>query len=105
MVMLPKPEPRSKQKARAKREQAKARRACWIVVYEREHGRCQHCGKSLKHVEDPSATEFTVGIVHEVIHRSQGGSPTDPNNCQLCCRRCSDEQHGLRHGRGEHDRH
>ena len=32
---------------------------------------------------------------HEKVFRSQGGDPTDPNNCLMVCGRCSSREHGI----------
>ena len=93
--MLNKPEPHARVKARLKREHEKARRVCWLIVYAREQGRCQTCGKAVLSVEDLRVTEFTVGHVHEPRKRSQGADSTDPDQCVLLCRECHAEAHGL----------
>ena len=86
--MFPKPEPRRIEKARTRRDRQAARRACWLAVYDRAQGRCETCGKYVRRVTDPAATEFTVGNVHEPEKRSQGADPTDPKQCVLMCTSC-----------------
>jgi len=33
---------------------------------------------------------------HEIIKRSQGGNPLDPNNCLMLCGGCHNREHGIR---------
>ncbi len=98
--MYPKPEKHAKVKARRRRTYAQERASCVRAVWKRAGHRCEEC---FWWVEKPSETDqpLTVGHVHEVIPRSRGGSPTDPDNCRLlCARKCHPEAHGLRVGHG-----
>jgi len=92
---LPKPEPRAKVKARARRDKAAKRLACVEAVWKRDGYRCQRC---LAPVVPPSLglPQRCTGHVHEHLHRSQGGDPTDPDNCILLCGVCHMRAHGLR---------
>jgi len=92
---LPKPEPRAKAKARARRDKATKRQRCCEVVWLRDMAQCRTC---LALVEPPSwgFPPNRTGHVHEVIHCSQGGDPTDPANCILLCGVCHMRAHGLR---------
>lgn len=92
--MFPKPEPRRVEKARNRRDRQVARRACWLAVYERAQGRCEKCGRSVKRVDDPSATEWDVGHCHEPRKRSRGADPTNPADVMLLCRICHAFIHG-----------
>ena len=82
MIGYPKPEPRRRVVARARREQAAKRRACVLAVWERAKHRCERCGRLLKQA---SVWWFEVGHVHEIVPRSRGGDPTNPNACELLC--------------------
>ena len=93
--MFAKPEPRRRVKARTDRQKAKARKDCVSLVWARANNRCQDCGR---HVCKPRETDnpFDVGHVHEVIPRSRGGDPTDPEQCILACVKCHTRRHGQR---------
>lgn len=71
-------------KARRKRQEAARRKACLIQVYAREGMRCQRCGR---HVVEPFTNDqpLSWAQVHEKVPRSLGGSPYDPDNCELLC--------------------
>lgn len=79
-------ETRATEKAREKRQQAAARRVCRETVIAREHGRCQRCGVR---VED-GLPEWhrRRAEVNEIVPRSRGGDPTDPDGCELLCAGC-----------------
>jgi len=92
---IPKPEPQAKAKARARRDKAAKRRACVMAVWKRDEWACRTCHAD---VTPPiwAASPHSTGHVREVIHRSQGGDPTDPANCILLCGVCHMRAHGLR---------
>jgi 5-methylcytosine-specific restriction endonuclease McrA len=90
---LAKPEPRAKVKARADRAEAKARKACRLVVIEREGGQCAHCRAFVS--DDLPEWHRQRAHVHEVVPRSRGGSATDPYNCLLLCQECHGRAHGI----------
>ncbi len=87
MPNLQKPEHRAKVKARTVRQFAKLRKACVDAVWKRAEHQCEYCGYW---VWKPSETDqaFRVGHVHELIPRSQGGDPTNPDECKLACPPC-----------------
>ena len=90
MIGYPKPEPRRRVVARARREQAAKRRACVLAVWERAKWRCERCQRLLK---QSSHWWFEVGHVHEIVPRSRGGDPTDPEQCLLICPVCHRKEH------------
>jgi len=49
-------------------------------------GLCEGCG------EPPDWRGLSK---HEKIHRSQGGDPLDPDNCEMLCGKCHSKQHGI----------
>jgi len=55
-------------------------------LLERCHGLCEECHE---------LPDFRGLSKHEKIKRSQGGDPTDPNNCELICGKCHDLCHGI----------
>ncbi len=82
ITSIAKPEPRAREKARKKREDAAARRRCCDIVWRRANSRCEDCDVQVYR----SHTFFRkVGHVDELIPRSQGGDPHDPDNCRLRC--------------------
>jgi 5-methylcytosine-specific restriction endonuclease McrA len=85
--MYPKPEAHAKVKARQLRTYARDRQACVVAVWTRAQHRCEYCGRW---VEKPRETDdpFKAGHVHERIARSQGGDPTNPDDCVLSCHPC-----------------
>lgn len=93
--MLPKPEPRKREKARQKREKADARATCRSIVYHRDGGCCVECGRPLVLNLIDAPHEFAVAHIDEIKKRSQGGDPTDPNNCRTLCHKCHAQRHGL----------
>lgn len=50
-------------------------------------GRCEKC-------HNPA--DWRGLSKHEIKFRSQGGDPTDPDNCLLLCGRCHSVKHGVR---------
>jgi predicted restriction endonuclease len=75
MLMFPKPERRTKRIKRQEQERRVLRDACRRIVIARQHGRCYICG-------------YYLGSrlhVHEVVPRSLGGDPHDPENCAGLC--------------------
>ena len=91
----PKPEARKTVKARKRRTNQARRNACIDAVFARDRHCCQKCGVYVFHKREPGCTEFVCGHVHEIVSRSQGGSPFDPTNCILLCNSCHRRVHGL----------
>lgn len=85
-MLFPKPESRAKVKARGRRQIEKRRKACREFVYIRECMRCQRCRRQVS-IDVP---EWAPNRAHvnEMIPRSQGGDPCDPENCELLCQEC-----------------
>lgn len=82
--MIPKPEPRARGKARASRQKSMARAVLRLTVLRRDQYRCRVCGG---HVTVGS------GHVHELVFRSQGGSPHQAPNCVTLCPLCHGKVH------------
>jgi hypothetical protein len=80
---IPKPEPRATTKARRQRQQAKADRAVYAAVSERDGWQCRACGSAW-------ALER-----HHITYRSRGGA-TDANNVCCLCRPCHHDAHAGR---------
>jgi hypothetical protein len=77
-----------------------ARAQCVAAVWQRE--RIENCESVVAHCQHPgcgkliwplayAAGVFSVGHVHEVIPRSLGGDPHDPDNGVLVCPNCHDK--------------
>lgn len=96
MLRFPKPEPRKRARARETRGKADRRNACRAIVYARAGGCCQGCGRPL--VLDPRDAPHVFAIAHvdEIVMRSKGGDPLDPDNCVLRCAACHARRHGHR---------
>jgi hypothetical protein len=93
--MIPKPEPRRKVKARTARQQAAARAACVVAVWKRTDHCCEFCGRWVKRPREATSA-LEIGHVHELVPRSLGGDPTDPNGCVLVCAFCHEAIHAKR---------
>ena len=93
--MFAKPEARKRVKARSDRAKAAARQRCVAAVWKRAERFCEVCHVWLL---KPSETDnpLAIGHVHEIIPRSRGGDPTDPDNCILACPKCHAREHGQR---------
>lgn len=77
--------PISKKKAAEKRIEADLR----AKLLEEHGGKCMECGRA--------PTEFPFCLdKHEIVFRSHGGSPIDPTNCLMLCRKCHNKRHGVR---------
>ena len=91
------PKPTRQDRLRAERaadlEAREARDRCRRIVYTREDGRCQGCGRDLALYRDDSGRP--VGHVDEQPPRSRGGDPTDPDQCGLLCPACHQINHAL----------
>lgn len=91
---FPKPERvvRKAAKKKAERERTLTRKQACAIVWRREGGtddRDAHCQRCLILVSrDVSAWRDNRAQFNETIPRSKGGSPTDPRNIELLCRRC-----------------
>ena len=95
-LLFPKGPTRRQEKARRAVDDRAARDACVREVFRLYRSRCGRCAKPVKPKTDPSVTEFSIGHTHEIVLRSRGGDPNDPNNCELLCLRCHGVAHGLR---------
>jgi 5-methylcytosine-specific restriction endonuclease McrA len=88
--MLPNAQPRPERRSAVKKRQAKVRRLsraqCRDIVFRREHGKCQRCGRAVTY--DCWPWEPQRAHVNELVPRSKGGDPRDPDGCELCCREC-----------------
>jgi 5-methylcytosine-specific restriction endonuclease McrA len=77
-LRFPKPPTRREERTRRKSASRVEREMCRRIVLQRDHYRCRACalygGSSLD--------------VHEIVPRSRGGSPYDPENCIALCRLC-----------------
>ena len=67
-----------------KRMQLREEKELTSLLYEKQSGLCADCNRKLG----------WGSAKHEIIFRSQGGSPTEESNCVLLCLKC----HNLRHG-------
>lgn len=94
-VACPKPEKLATTRARKRRLQQSRRRNCRAVVFARDHGRCTQCHIRLVLTLAEAAHEFQVAHIHETVMRSQGGDPTNPDNCVTLCYRCHQRAHRL----------
>lgn len=84
-----KPEPYKRVKARKKRNAIKSRKACREFVYARERMICQRCHIPARHPDDCywEGDPF-MAQVNEIVPRSKGGDPLDPDNCELVHQMC-----------------
>jgi len=57
------------------------------VLLPRCKGLCEACGKR---------PDWRGLVKHELVHRSQGGDPLDPDNCQMRCGSCHSAVHGVK---------
>lgn len=80
---LQKPERRSRVEKRAKRKRKLSRAQCRAVVFLREKSRCQRCGREV--TDDCWPYLPQRAHVNEIVPKSHGGSPYDPDNCELLC--------------------
>lgn len=88
-VTNPKPEPWKRVKARRQRLKAAGRKTCREIVYARDGGRCVDCAKLLYlNPSDEGADWYNVANINEIIPRSLGGDPNDPDNCNTKCAGC-----------------
>jgi len=72
----------SNKRAQQNRKEAELK----IKLLDRCQGLCEECGKS------PTEFPFTLDK-HEIVFRSHGGDPLDPDNCLMLCRQCHDKKH------------
>lgn len=81
-----KPERRSKAKRCTKQKLRLSRRQCREIVYRRERWHCERCNREV--TLDCWPWEPQRAHVNERVPRSLGGSPYDPDNCELLCKNC-----------------
>jgi 5-methylcytosine-specific restriction endonuclease McrA len=87
--VLAKPEPYRRVKARKKRQAHGLRKACREAVYARERMICQRCGIKARHpAESFWEGDPFMAHVNEIVPRSKGGDPLDPDNCELVHQMC-----------------
>lgn len=72
----------SKKKAQQNRIEAELR----AKLLEEHSNLCQECG---------SQPDWRGLSKHELVFRSRGGSPIDPENCIMVCGRCHSKLHGI----------
>jgi len=72
----------SKKRAKVMYGERKLRRE----LLERSGGFCEICHE---------LPDFRGLMKHEKLHRSQGGDPTDKDNCLMLCGKCHSKQHGI----------
>lgn len=107
--MLTKPSAYARQKARyAKRQEraqikrredaakAKARRDVIATVWQRDGGTCRACQKPRLQRWGSYCNPALWGHVHEIVFRSLGGDPLNPNACVLVCGECHEAIHTTR---------
>lgn len=85
---LQKPERKAAGDKRGARQKFVARRQCRHIVYRRENMTCQRCGLKLKSPRECYPTDPQFPHVNEIVLRSKGGDPLDPDNCELLCGAC-----------------
>jgi 5-methylcytosine-specific restriction endonuclease McrA len=77
---------RKRKKKRAERTRRRTRAQVRAIVLRRERDRCQRCGIPVSYDVHPAADARAQ--VNEIVPKSQGGDPLDPDNCELTCRKC-----------------
>jgi 5-methylcytosine-specific restriction endonuclease McrA len=85
---IPKPEraARKAKKLEVKKAHRLTRKQVQQIVYRRERGRCQRCGLAVSY--DVHAWKDERAQCNDIVPRSKGGNPLDPDNQELTCRRC-----------------
>ena len=69
-----------------KQAQLKAEKELTARLLVKQSGLCADCKQALR----------WGSAKHEIKHRSQGGDPTDEENCVLLCLPCHGARHGLK---------
>lgn len=84
--MLAKPEPYKRVVARRRRRKVAARAKCRAIVFALAGGRCARCRNRVS----DSVPEWSPYRAHvnELVPRSKGGDPTNPDHCELLCQDC-----------------
>ena len=72
--------------SKKKRKQLLREKELTAILWEKQNGLCADCGRALRF----------GSAKHEIKFRSQGGDPTDENNCILLCLPCHSKRHGIR---------
>lgn len=82
----PQPKPKPKRRVIHRGRTGLTRAQCCAVVFTRAGGRCQRCGR----IVSTTAWEGDVRRAHvnEMVPRSRGGDPTNPDHCELLCQGC-----------------
>jgi 5-methylcytosine-specific restriction endonuclease McrA len=84
--ILAKPQRHSAVKRKAKAVRRLSRAQCVRKVYMRERMHCQRCRFALSLECYPPDPRYPH--VNEMVPRSKGGDPCDPDNCELLCGDC-----------------
>lgn len=58
-------------------------------LYIKQDGKCKKCGRALE-------LHWAGWHKHEIVFRSQGGDPLDPNNCVLLHNVCGMGEHNIK---------
>lgn len=86
---LKKPERRCFKKNREKAKRKLTRGQVLEIVYRREHMFCERCGVRTRRFKDCTwEGDPRMAHVNEIVPRSKGGDPLNPDNCELTCARC-----------------
>ena len=67
-------------------KQKRQERQLKTQLFERCKGLCEDCGQP---------PDFRGLSKHEIVYRSRGGNPLDPDNCKMLCGTCHSKRHGL----------
>jgi 5-methylcytosine-specific restriction endonuclease McrA len=70
-----------------KQQEMQAEAVVRRLLYIKQKGKCALCGGDV---------DWRGYQKHERKKRSQGGDPTDINNCVLICGRCHSLEHGIK---------
>lgn len=67
--------------SKKKQRQMRQERLLELELCEKYGYCCHYCGKT------------SLIVKHEIVFRSHGGDPTDPENCIILCRECHNKAH------------
>lgn len=77
---------RKAKQRKADRQFALTRAQVRAIVMDREKGCCERCGRKVDFDCAPYLDHH--GDVNDIVPRSLGGDPLDPDNQELCCHKC-----------------